>query len=228
MTYKPKTHQTYAHRITGEYLPGVTTITGRHPDGKAAMLNSAVKLTKEGIDFRKLWDFKANIGTCCHEMVQNHIMELGPINEDLWPKNVLKRAKIGFRAFKKWEKEYKPVYMGSELQVVNSHEGYGGTLDIWALLGMRQTVLDIKTGNWYPTAEMQIIALENAIIEEKLHAWGNSLSDGFSHMRGDPIGLQLNCDNGSYIVHHISQSLLDKRWRQFVNLLEGYKLEKGD
>ncbi len=225
MSYKPPVHQTYVHPTTGEYLPGVTTICGRHPDGKQAMLGSAVKLTKQGVDYRMLWDFKAKCGTCCHEMVQNHIMGLGPIDKAYWAPEIYKKAGVGFRAFKKWERAAKPVYLGSELVVINAELGYGGSVDIWAYVDGAVRVIDLKTGGFWNSAKMQIAAYDAAVWDEL----GRGLTPGFntSFEKGTPCGLQLDLSNGSYSVHHLMQPEVLHRWSQFLNLLDGWKLERS-
>jgi len=222
MAYKPKTHQKYFD-LDGNPLKGVTTITGRHPDGKAAMLAKAVSLTKEGIDHKALWSHKALIGTCCHEIIHHHIMELGKPDLSMFAPNVVKPAKVGYRAFKKWERQAKPVYLASEAVVINNLRKYGGTLDIWAVICGKVSVIDLKTGGWWATAEMQIKAYEEALIDEIVRS-REMQCVLWEH--GTPIGLQLDCNKGSYTVHHFSQSAMDNRWKQFLNLLEGMNLEK--
>ncbi len=224
MTYKPKVHQKYLHPITGEFLPGATTICGRHPDGKGAMLGSAVKLTKEGTDYRALWDFKAQCGTCTHDLVQHHILRLGTPSKDHWTPAIWKRAQVGLRAFKRWERVTKPLYVGSELVVINAEHGYGGSVDIWAVIDGAIRVVDIKTGGWWATAEMQIVAYDEAIYDELFR---NDPEDFPMWERGEPQGLQLDLDGGSYTVHHLMRPTIIHRWAQFRNLLEGWQLDRS-
>lgn len=226
MSYKPPLHQRYPHPLTGEYLPGVTTITGRDPDGKAAMLNKAVALTKEGIDHKKLWSWKANIGSLCHDMIRWYIMELGMPDLAEWPENIIRPAKVGLRAFKKWERQAKPVYLASEMVVINAEHGYGGTLDIWADVYGARRVIDIKTGGWYKTAEMQTAAYDEAITDELIRSIRHQIDLIPAYQWGTPIGLQLDCEDGTFSVHHSMDTRHRQRWRQFLNLLEGWKLDK--
>lgn len=225
MSYNPKIHQIYKHPDTGEYLPGVTTITARHPDGKAALTAAAVKLTKQGLDYKGLWEHKAMIGTCCHDLIHHHIMGIEKPSISHYSQAVLSPAKKGLRAFKKWEKTAKPVYYGSELVAVNSLDNYGGTIDIWADVYGGLRVIDIKTGGWWATAEMQIVAYQKSLISEITRSIDTTYSK-HKVLIEDPIGLQIDCINGSFTVHHLMRDTIDKRWNQFLNLLEGWQLER--
>ncbi len=226
-----KLHQRYYHPETGKRLPGATTITGRHPDGKGAMLAKAVSLTKDGTDHKSLWREKAEIGSCCHDLIQAYIMGTKPPSAEEWPQSVLKPAKKGLKAYKKWEKKYNPVYLASEVQMVYADEGFGGTLDIIAQVDGATRVIDIKTGGWWASAEMQISAYTEMFIH---HVARICVDLGVAfieeeegvEMLGTPMGLGINCATGDYTVHHLMGSTIDRRWRQFKNLLEGYYLDK--
>ena len=73
---------------------------------------------------------------------------------------------------------------------------------------------------------MQIIAYHKALLSELTRNIAMTYSRPVTQL-GDPIGLQIDCKTGSFTVHHMMRDKLDMRWSQFLNLLEGYQLERA-
>ncbi len=152
---KAKTHTVYKNS-DGKRVPGVTTITGVM--NKPALVPWANKLGLEGIEVRKYVDDLAVIGTLAHYMVECHIKTIKPDLDD-YSKNQIDAAIISFQKYLDWESRNKVEYVDSELSLVSDGMGYGGQIDIIAVLNGVRTLIDIKTCKAiYPDHFLQVSA----------------------------------------------------------------------
>lgn len=221
-------HQVYKLK-DGTRVPGVTTISGMLD--KPALVGWANRLGLQGIDVKKYVDTKAEIGTCCHYMIECHLNGVEPDLSEFSPK-VVDQAENGFIKFLDWlqgmeAKHGKFHLIGTEIQFVSERYRYGGTIDIYGYFakedppghtGLAQclyTLIDIKTsgsGIW-PEMELQVGGGYKQLLEENdqrvdktiIVRVGRDPEEGFEDKE------VMKCD---------------KRFEVFEHLLDIYRLNK--
>lgn len=136
-------HQ-YTDPRTGERLVSVTKIVGHWDDGDklGAGAGAAVKLTREGKDYRKIWNAKRDLGTRVHA----HAAEWAMGKES----QVLDSDLPYVDALALFCKEVSPEWLEIERAVVSSL-GYGGKFDAVVYFDELYWLLDFKTGKPYKT-----------------------------------------------------------------------------
>lgn len=145
----------------GELAVSVTAISGLLDiDGKSsAFAGAAVKLTREGLNYREEWKAKGERGTRIHGHCEAFLRgeEIDQLDED-----------AGFvDALEKFMADHDPEVIHLE-EIVLSDKGYGGRFDM--IVSPRtgpyagQTLLvDLKTGRKYPVeVSMQLAAYRYA------------------------------------------------------------------
>lgn len=144
----------YRDPRTGELLISVTSIVGSYSDGDkaGAFAGAAVKITKQGGDYRKEWREKGALGTRLHGYVGE--WAIGK------PADVLEADEGHLNAFVAFSNAVRPVWLESERAVVSSL-GWGGRFDLIGEIewqGERDWwCLDVKSGRpWELELEMQI------------------------------------------------------------------------
>lgn len=155
MTNATKAHTRYRNK-EGKVIPGVTTILGLID--KPALKHWAWKLGMEGIDYRKVTDQAASIGTITHLMVECYLRDEQINLENYTPANV-KRAEFAFSEFTTWweAQQLKPIAV--EYRMSSEIMQCGGMLDCVAKAPNGDLLLiDIKTSSgvfdemWYQLA----------------------------------------------------------------------------
>src|SRR3990167_9267980 len=144
---KSKQHTVYKNK-DGVRVPGTTTITGVME--KPALVPWANKLGLQGIEVGKYVDDLATIGTLAHYLIECHIrsqIEGKKIEPDLsdYTPNQVDSAENCFIKFIDWESKNKVVYLKSELGLVSETYQFGGTVDAYAIVNCRKTLLDFKS-----------------------------------------------------------------------------------
>ena len=160
---KYKAHQKYT-LSDGTTVPGVTTVL--NVLNKPALVGWANRLGLQGIDSTKYVDGKAEIGTCAHYLIECHLKGEKPDLSEYAPA-VVSEAENGFLKFLEWQDGKNFRLIGSELQLVSEKYRYGGTIDIYAEIDGRPTLVDIKTsgsGIW-PEMRHQVAAYSAMLIE---------------------------------------------------------------
>jgi len=144
----------------GKPLTGVTTIIKNM--NVPAFLTAAVDLTRQGLDYEKVWGEKADLGTRVHEYASN--MALGVyVDYHEVPRSDLPHVEALYDFFT----QRQPVILKSETKVGNPLHGYGGKLDLICSLfqddGTRDTwLIDYKTGSHYTEqTRLQLAAYAN-------------------------------------------------------------------
>jgi hypothetical protein len=128
----------------GNSLPGVTTIL--QVLNKPALLNWAWKLGMEGIDYRKVRDTRAGIGTLAHDMIECELTgkELG--NLDKYSVEDMEIALKCKKHFDDWRaKQVDFEVLDVELVLSGSKLGFGGTVDLYYRSGKKYILMDFKT-----------------------------------------------------------------------------------
>lgn len=162
-TSKTKQHTVY---MTSQgRVPGVTTIL--NVINKPALIGWANRLGLQGIDSTKYVDEKADIGTCCHYMVECDIKGAKP-DLSIYSPFVVSQAENGFLKWLEWKAGKDIQVIGSEMPLVSEVHQYGGTVDIYAEINGQRLLLDIKTsdsGIW-PEMKHQTAGGYRLLLEE--------------------------------------------------------------
>lgn len=128
--------------LEGEIVPSVTTVLKIL--NKPALLDWAWRLGRRGIDYHKVMDDAAGIGTLVHQKILDYLRgEMSiPLNYKL---EQLMIAEKCFQKYLDWEKEHdiQPILL--EAQLVSEKYKFGGTLDNYCLLDEIPTLIDYKT-----------------------------------------------------------------------------------
>lgn len=191
MSAKHRAHQAYY--VDGVRVPGVTTILGVL--AKNALVPWANKLGLNGIDVRNYVDDMADIGRCCHYMIECDVKGEEPDLSDYSPNNVA-LAENGYLKWLEWKAQHTFEPRESELQLVSHKYRYGGTCDIYGVADGKRTLIDIKTSGSgiYPDMEAQAAAYhqllqENGYPVEQAYILrvGRSDAEGFDDKRIDSV-----------------------------------------
>lgn len=209
---KTKIHTVYKS-ADGTRLPGVTTITGSLGWNKAALMRWAWQKGKDGIDYLKERDEKAECGTIAHGLILEH---LGGPKFDLldYSKNQIDQAENSLLSYYEWEKGHKLETIVIEEPMVSDLYSFGGTPDWYGLLDDVPTLIDYKTGKSGAYDEYKV---QVAAYEQLLHAKGH---------RCDKVMI-LNIPrttDESFEVTPVSN--LELYWKIFLNCLSTYKIIK--
>jgi len=124
-------------------VPSVTTIIGKFKEA-GGLIHWAWSLGMEQIDYRKVRDDAANIGTLAHKMVEQWIRK-EPIAIDGTPEMV-EKATNAFNLFKEWADQSRLEITESEVSLISEKHRFGGTLDAMLVNGKR-SMGDWKTSN---------------------------------------------------------------------------------
>ena len=157
---KARAHIRY--KVDGKPVPGVTTVIGLR--AKPALVKWANNLGLAGIDSSRYTDDKASIGTLAHQMILDHFMERKTDTADYTP-NQVDAAENSLLSFFEWEKgkTITPVLIEAPL---TSTIGYGGTIDLYAVIDGVRTLVDFKTGSGiYDEHFYQLAAYRQLITE---------------------------------------------------------------
>lgn len=182
----------YTDPRTGERVVSVTSVVGCYDDGDklGAGAYAAVKLTKEGFNYRDEWDKKRDLGTRVHTYARRWTE--GRMAE------VAETDMGHMDAFANWINEKHPDWLEVERAVVSSH-GYGGRFDAVAYFDDRYWLIDFKTGRHYtPELTFQLAGYRFAdgMIVYDADGWAKSLED-MPHIDAC-VGLYLQ-EDGTYV-----------------------------
>lgn len=188
----------------GRQVPGTTTILGVL--AKPQLIKWANNMGLQGIDTTKYVDKLATIGTLAHYMVECHIKGDKP---DLSPYSLeeIGLAENSFLSFLEWEKQYDIHYIKSEIPLVSEQYLYGGTIDCYAMINGKKTLLDFKTGKAiYPEMIVQLTAYKNLaeengleIEEVRILRIGRTEDEGFEERK------ETNLTNHWELFKHLRQ-----------------------
>ena len=160
---KTKAHIRYRNK-EDKIVVGVTTAL--NVLSKPTLIAWANKLGLQGVDSTKYVDDKAGIGTCCHYLIECELKGEKPNLEDYAP-SVISEAENGFLKFLEWKKGKQFKLLLSEAPLVSEAYQFGGTIDIYAELDGKPTLIDIKTsgsGIW-PEMKHQVAAYKELLTE---------------------------------------------------------------
>lgn len=199
-------------------VPGATTILG--VVGKPYLIKWANGLGLEGIDAEKYKTEAAETGTCLHYLVECDVLNKKADLKDFTGAQI-ERAELGLAAFKAWRKAEAPDLepiggkAGVEMRLVSQKYRYGGTLDLFALINKKRTLVDYKTAaNVYLEHKAQVTAYVRMGQENELHIQ-------------DAIIVQLpRVEDATYVPHRLAPEHMSLYWRLFQVAHEMYDLQK--
>lgn len=198
---------------TGSKLPSVTTLIDRYIN-KLFLAKWARNLMRDySLDFEKESRIATDIGTMAHEMVELDLLGL-PLK--LYPKiseDLVKHALIAYSAWEKWKKNHKiDKLLGTEVKLVSKKHGFGGTIDIPAVINSKNTLLDLKTS--------KSISIEYQI---QVAAYGRLWNENNPDTLIERYEI-LRLDKYSGEYEYIGWDELEKPWNIFKHFLEIDKL----
>jgi hypothetical protein len=210
---KVKAHQRY-YTQDGAMVPGSTTVLG--VINKPYLIKWANRLGLEGIDVDKYRDEAADTGNGLHYLLECDVKGVEPDLKDFTPAQV-ERANLGLAAFRAWRMNEAPDLkpLGIEMRLVSEKYRYGGTLDLYALIKGRYTLVDYKTS-------------ASVYLEHKAQATSYArLAQEHGHRLQDVLVLQLpRTEGGTYIPHKLTPAHMSLYWQLFELSLSMYTLQK--
>lgn len=208
--------------ISGEKVPGTTTVIGRFKDSGPLMF-WAFEQGKSGAD--KLYDAAekaANIGTCAHAMVEMHINGLPDVDIDAIARRDFpgqpdsqEKAKSSYLSYRSWARNFKVNITETELYLVSERHKYGGTLDAIGDIDGALVLLDWKTSNGvYVDYLIQLAAYENLWNENH----PERIINGGMHL------LRFSKEHGDFAHHYYPN--LDDAFKQFLLFRQAWDIDK--
>jgi len=143
-TSKAKTHTRY-YLADGTRVPSVTTILRVIAKGEY-LLNWANNLGLEGFDVQEYRKAQANVGTLGHAMIQAELRGES-LNLYGFSEEERDRAANVLASFRAWRRtvDLEPILV--EEPLVSESARYGGTIDLYARLGSRFGIIDVKSAD---------------------------------------------------------------------------------
>jgi len=128
----------------GKSLPGVTTIL--QVLNKPALMHWAYDCGCKGIDYRKVRDGRAAIGSLVHDMIECDLLGLPIPNVDKFSPEDLGIALTCKNHFDVWRSKQKSFeVLDVELVMADEELGFGGTCDLYYKADGKYTLMDFKT-----------------------------------------------------------------------------------
>jgi hypothetical protein len=139
---------TQVYRVNGVRVPSVTTVIGQNLGwSKDALLWWANQEGLQGRNHRETSNKAADAGTLGHGMVEREVKNLEPIDLGPYSEDLRSKAVRAYMAWGKWRDSVDFHLLASEISLVSRSWGYGGTLDIVAMVQGQRALVDLKTGN---------------------------------------------------------------------------------
>lgn len=203
----------------GKRVPGTTTIISRFKDS-GGLVQWAYQCGLDGLDINKVRDDAADAGTCCHDMIDDHLHHR--LNHPhSFTEPVIARAGHAFLAYLEWAEQSKLELVASEQSLVSEKYQFGGTFDA-VLTNGKLRLLDYKTSSGIYTDYLIQVAGAYSLL------WAEHNPDkpleGMDLLRiskpkapDDPV---------SFEHRHFSAEIFPIAQRQFILLREAYELDK--
>lgn len=206
---RSRSHTRYYDK-DGKLLPGVTTILNIL--NKPALGPWHNRMGLEGIDTAKYVDALALCGTISHDMICHHNRGI-EFDGSIYPDELVDKAENSFLSYLAWEKQHKIEPILCEAPLVSNLHGYGGTVDMLALVDGVSTIVDYKTGKAIYPEHLYQVAAYRQLLEENGHFVANVRI------------LQIGRDE----TEGFSEKVLDgttREWMIFQHCLLIYQLQK--
>lgn len=197
----------------GNRLPGVTTVLNAWGGNKGALMYWSWNLGMQGIDYKKVSQEAADIGTIAHEMVEAD-MHGKILDTSKYPPDLVDKAENAFIAFLDWKKLVDYQVVATEISLIDEELGYAGTLDHVLIKG-KLAMADLKTSK-------AVYGEYWAQVASYGHLWNKAHPD--KPIEGGYYILQIGKEDGSFSYHH--KINIDKYFEFFKYLLGAYKIAK--
>lgn len=204
----------------GTKVPSTTTILGRFKES-GGLIRWAYQQGKDGKELYEERDQAADIGTCVHSMVEQHINGKTPDECRAMPDTILptpdmrEKALSGFAAYLAWAQNFNIEITHQEIQMVSEKYCFGGTPDGIGMVGGKRALLDWKTSKAiYADYLVQIAAYK--LIWEENHP-DLPITGGF-HL------LRFAKEHGDFTHKYFAN--LDLGERMIVLLREAYEIDR--
>ena len=209
MSKSTKVHTRYYLKDGKTQVAGVTTILGILD--KPALVPWAWNLGLKGEDYRKIRDKAGSIGSIAHERIEHHLKKQ-EMDLSEYSQADIDKANNSFNGFLEFEKTHKLELLKSEISLVSETHRFGGTIDLYAMLDGKKSLIDFKTskGIWVEH-RIQVAAYKNLLIEN-----GYDVEEVYL--------LHINKENGEFTVYYLKD--LDLEWKFFKGLCAIYPLKK--
>lgn len=204
--------------LDGRIAVNVTTISGLLDDGKSgAFAGAAVKLTKEGVNYRDEWNARAERGTRVHGHCESFLR-----GEDI---DCLPSEMGYVDAVELFMVEHVPLVVELE-QIALSSKGFGGRFDMIVEIEGENWLLDLKTGKKYAVEHtLQLSAYRFAdglaVFDEE-----GALTSLRPLPEIDRAGCLYVNEDGTYTLSEYPADLL--AFKSFCNLLSVYQWARTD
>lgn len=212
MPNKTKIHTQYKLQ-GGQLVPGVTTIIGIL--AKPALIAWAYNCGVKGIDYRKVRDNSADIGSLAHYLLLCRFSGETPDTSDYSPADLAK-AHNSLKSFQAWNENNPMKPLMVETPMVSEKFGFGGTPDLYGIrtTDNAQILVDFKTGKAiYDEAKIQCSAY-GYLIYEQTGKWPDKT-----------LILRINTGNNEdFEVRTVER--IDAHWELFRHLLRVYELQR--
>lgn len=198
----------------GNKLPSVTQVENAVLGfNKGALMGWAYNQGKEGKPLYEARDKAADIGTLVHLMIQYDL--LGKVYDTSnYPIDIVDKAENAFIGWLDYKKLVDFKLLETELSLVDSKMGFGGTMDKVSVKNKR-SITDFKTGKGpYIDQWIQLSAYR--------HLW--NLNYPKEPIDGGCYLLLINKEDGGFI--HAHKFDLDRHFQIFKHALAIYKLHK--
>lgn len=165
MSNRTKIHTQY-YTKDGKRVPGATTVAKLISES-GGLIHWAWDLGTQGLDYRKVRDQEASVGTITHYLIRCHLKKMIPDLKDYAPSDV-KRANVSLKSFKDFEKTHKMKTLLSEKPLVSEKYKFGGTLDWYGKFDNQLilALMDFKSGKRiYPDMRLQVAGYKQLLIE---------------------------------------------------------------
>lgn len=186
----PHPKRGYYIEVDGETVevPGVTSIIGQLGWGSGGLKYYGYDLGKSGMDIHMANRLTLDVGTAVHATVDHEVSGAaydGPKIED---PSFRQQAMNCIIAWRKFQEDWGPKHVSSEVQLTSDEYMYGGTYDqLWDVDGSIdlcdiKTAKKVKKKNPYPQVLVQLSAYEHL-----LRLSGEDRVDGLSVLRLDKL-----------------------------------------
>lgn len=205
-TSRAKTHTRY-YLSDGTRVPSVTTILRVIAKGEY-LLNWANNLGLEGYDVQEYRKAQANVGTLGHAMIQ---AELRGENFNFYgfSQEERDRAANVLASFRAWRRtvDLEPILV--EEPLVSESARYGGTIDLYARLGPRRGIIDVKSADEaYDEHFFQVALYRRLLIENKYPVDFNAIlncprsdGEGFTFTIASTPDQDLAVGDAAHVLH---------------------------
>jgi hypothetical protein len=210
---KARAHTIYKDAF-GNRIPGVTTITGVL--NKPALVKWANNLGLQGIDSSAYVDELADVGTLAHKMIEADMQGVQCDTSD-YSQTQIDMAENALISYFEWKKDKAIHPIMVEHQMVSGN-GFGGTIDVYAKINGKLTLLDIKTSKGiFPEMFTQVAAYQMLLEENghqvddvKILRVGREESEGFSYENCPKLDLHQSLFNHCLSIYNLQKELKRK------------------